>query len=278
MPSMNFRRSFLAAVLSLFLAQDVMNAQSDSARPEFDAASIKKADSDPRGAIFRSYPNKLVGTKIVPKLLIQHAYDIMPVQILNGPAWLDSERYDIDARTEHETTEKQSMRMLQTLLEDRFKLQAHREKREGAQLSLTVANGGIKLGPFKKDGCTVRSANTPISSDPSSLPICGMLRPGVHGMNQTWDSIGLSTTTLAATLTLMLGKLVVDKTGIVEPLGVFHMEFGPPRLTQAAEAPPEGFGPSIHTALQEQLGLKLVSTQDMIDVLIIDHVERPDAN
>jgi uncharacterized protein (TIGR03435 family) len=145
--------------------------------------------------------------------------------------------------------------MLQVLLEDRFKLRVHREMKEQQIYALTVAPGGLKLRPLK-EGCT-------------DVPLCGAIRPGANGPNRTMDAIGMHMDMLTKVLALILARPAVDKTGLTAAFDAFHLEYA---LGMSDT------GPSIFTALQERLGLKLESTKGPVEVLVIDHLEKPSSN
>jgi len=167
------------------------------------------------------------------------------------------------------------MPMLQALLEDRFRLKVHRETKEGSIFELTAAKGGSKLRPLQEGSCVAADPNSPPRPlAPAQKPPCGVLMPGANTANRTMtiDAVGAPIALLTRTLTLMLGRPVLDKTGIAGLLDAFHLEYV--REDAAADAT----GPSIFTSLQEQLGLKLEAAKGPVEVLVIDHVERPTEN
>ena len=192
--------------------------------------------------------------------------------ILGGPHWINSDIYEIDAKAEGTPSVAIMMGpMLQALLEDRFKLRIHREPREIPVYALKVAKGGFKLKPLKEGSCTT------ITAPPLGVPVpfrCGTFtdpRPGTlyfHGVSM--DIFAMD---------LFIDRPVIDKTGIA---GIFdfRLDYTP---DEATPTPPGALlddptGPSIFTAVEQQLGLKLEPAKGPGESLVIDHVERPSEN
>jgi uncharacterized protein (TIGR03435 family) len=228
--------------------------------------------------------------------LIKGAYGVFkngvpqPLQISGGPAWINSDHYDIEAKAEGGLRAEQMGPMIQSLLEDRFKLRVHREMRELPVYELTVAKSGLKLQPLK-EACISRDPMSPPSPPaPGQKPpnFCGTPRMRLKRQNVTWDLHAASMTDFSAYLNFParnLDRTVIDKTGVA---GIFdfHLEFTPDGATpffqgRGGPVPPtsadDPAGPSIFTALQE-LGLKLESAKGPVEFLVIDHVEKPSAN
>lgn len=173
--------------------------------------------------------------------------------------------------------------MLQTLLGDRFKLALHKATKELPIYKLTVAKDGFKLRLLKEGECIVFDpAHPPSSPGLTSSDFCGNLTTG----RGTFEGTSATMTDLALSLSQILGRTVVDGTGIA---GVFHirLKFAPEHATAGqSESPTKGDDdaplpddlPSIAVAVQEQLGLKLESTRGPVEVLMIDRVEKPSEN
>ncbi len=165
--------------------------------------------------------------------------------------------------------------MLQALLEDRFKLRVHRETREVSVYALTVAKGGPKLQPFKEDSCIPYDSMRPPAQDQKVPKFCGAVFtvPRAQGTNRAVEGLGSSLDEFSKMLGGFLDRPVISKTRIS---GVFdfHLEYATDDGPGAAPLD----GPSIFTAIQEQLGLKLEPTKGPDEFLVIDHVERPSAN
>ncbi len=213
------------------------------------------------------------------------------MQILGGPGWIDSDRYDIVAKAEGNPSRTQMYGpMLQALLEDRFKLKIHRETREVPVYFLTIAKGGPRLRASKAGSCITTDMNHPLPQATPGQPrprVCGSQVTGPDG---TFDMYGATIADLSIQLGIRLDRDVIDKTGIAGMFDI-HLEVSRADLalrflaggpTQSDPATPvladNSAGPSIFTALPQQLGLKLESAKGPVDVLVIDHMEQPTAN
>jgi len=180
--------------------------------------------------------------------LINAAWDLGPGQMSGGPAWLGSDRYDIVAKTSPNATQADLRIMLQALLAERFGLVTHRETKETAVYALVAPKGAAKLKPAAGD---------------QRLPV--IFAPPARLMGN-----GSSMPALALALTRPAGRKVVDRTDIA---GAFDFT-----LTWSADDGADG-APSLFTALQDQLGLKLEPQKGQSEILVVDHADRvPSAN
>jgi uncharacterized protein (TIGR03435 family) len=217
--------------------------------------------------------------------------------IEGGPGWVDSERYQITAKAEG-TPGQEMMRgpMLQALLEDRFKLKMRRESREVPAYALTVGKNGPKLQAAPEGGCQVLEFSrppAPPAPGEKPLPICTfrMLRAPKTDAPMEWDVHGGTLDDLARALGGDLDRIVINKTGIAGKFD-FHLQFsaddatvglnrlrGPdgPVVQPASPVDPAG-GPSIFTAIQQQLGLKLEPAKGPREFLVVEHAEKPTEN
>jgi uncharacterized protein (TIGR03435 family) len=279
----------LAAAILLGVTAFAVFGQQES-RPQFEAASIKPS-STRDSQMVRPLPGRLVANAGL-RLLIQNAYSLQPFQIVGEPNW--DERFEIDAKAADRSDRAQIFLMLQSLLEDRFHLRVHRETRELPVYALVAAKNGSKL-PRPKDGaCENPPADAPNEwaggrmqppgQAPASLPRCGQVRATIDVPGIVLQGGKASMAEFVRMLSLVMGRTVVDKTGVTDLFDV-RLAFLPDGSTPAVPPPPPGAlasldsqYPSIFTALQEQLGLRLESTKGPVDVLVIDHVERPSAN
>lgn len=241
--------------------------------PEFEAASIKKSPpGNLRGSTFEFLPGG--GLRIVNgtlKAILETAYSIREFQIIGGPGWMSSERYDIVARSADRphigtAEEIQGVRLrLQELLSQRFQLEVHRETRDLPEYALEVAKNGPKR--ITQDDIS-REARTGIERS------CGRM----IGTNTTMENLSLY---LARELDLP----VLDRTGLTGKYS-FQLEWTPqagpcsalPDDTNSSTAAGPSNAPSIFTALQEKLGLQLESVKGPVDSLVIDHAEKPSEN
>jgi uncharacterized protein (TIGR03435 family) len=260
--------------------------------PRFAVASIKRNPSTvplsagaPMGAGYRPGGRFVAGNAPVT-FLIQRAYDVQGFQVVGGPSWISADGYDIEAKPEGNTDQKQMWLMVQTLLADRFKLSMHQETRDLPVYDLQTAKGGPRLPAPEGRACSEVLTTLPQPGQPRPAPPCG---PGVvkSGTGRAMVGISVSMTAFAKMLSAILGREVIDKTGFTGRFGL-HLEFamddalaGPPNPTGPEASAPStdaGSRPSIFAAIQEQLGLKLESSKGPVDVFVIDHAERPTEN
>jgi uncharacterized protein (TIGR03435 family) len=275
------KRTIRTSMLLPFLA--CMLVAQDSAGPTFDVSSIKPGSLGLPGGMIRWNPGGAVRvTNMSLKELIEQAYGVHPFQISGGPAWLDSARYDVNAKPENPRQSRiERDRMLQSLLADRFQLTIHRETRELPVYALVLARKDGKLGPklteSKEGPCAVYD---PANPPPFSAIVCGTTKFNPSHGWLTITSLPLDSPT--KTLAQVLGRTVIDKTGLAGKYDM-HLEWGPEenqllQLPPGIPNPPPNDGPAIFVAVQEQLGLKLESQKGPVEVLVIDRAEKPSEN
>jgi uncharacterized protein (TIGR03435 family) len=167
--------------------------------------------------------------------------------------------------------------MLQSLLADRFKLSFHRETQQLPVYELTRAGVNTKLQQTKEGTCTVYELDAPPPSDASvrGTTSCGFLKTSLNGINRALDGKDVSMATLASNIGRSLRRAVIDKTGLTGTYDL-HLEWSEGPLN--ATNPDTLNRPSIFTAVTEQLGLKLESAKGPVEVIVIDHIERPSDN
>jgi uncharacterized protein (TIGR03435 family) len=223
-------------------------------RPSFEVASVKPSGPDDH-LRYRLQPGgRYIATGLTLKMLIGNAYSVPDFLISGGPGWRDSDKYNIEAKVGSPLppwpdSNKQLSLMFQSLLEDRFKLVVHREIREEPVYELVVARSGAKLKMASADE-----------------------RAGFEMTTGRIHSMAVPLEYLATNLGYLLGRQVMDKTGLT---GRYSYTI---TYTPEDAAPADAEGPSIFTAVQEQLGLKLESTKGRVELLMIDHAEKPSAN
>ena len=258
-----------------------------AARSRFEVASIKPSFS---GTIMnvRPLPGRLVADATL-QVLMQYAYGVQPFQLLGGPGWLTSDRYAIEGKADAAVNRDQLFLMLKALVEDRFQLETHRETRELPAFTLVAARGGLKLPAPKEGGCVESLADAAVEWAGGRMAVPGELPPAKSRCGSATATIDVSAhirggkiamPEFVRMLSLVLGRPVVDQTGFA-PLFDLQLDFVPDDTTPAMPPPPPGSGitgPSIATALQQQLGLRLESTKSPVDVIVVDHAERPAAN
>ena len=224
----------------------------------FEAASVKV--SVPGEEVrMRREPGRLAITNFPLRAIVRYAYDIEDIQIEGGPSWFNSDHWNIVATAGREISEAERRRMLQALLSDRFRITIRRDMKELPVYALVPAKNGSKLTPGT-EGDPER-----VEQDVSGT--------GFHHM--MGQSVSLST--IARVLTMPAGRIVIDRTGIK---GLFDYKLDwmpdPANMPSINGVKPEGSaeGPSIFTAVQEQLGLKLESTKGPVEILVVERAEK----
>ncbi len=242
----------LTAPLVLCVSQMIYGQS--ATRPQFEVASVKVSTTDPSFSAMNSGNGRLTAINVTLKRCITGAYGIGPNLIFGGPDWLDSDRFEITAKAEQPVGDRILMTMLQTLLAERFKLALHREEKPIEAYVLEVTKNAAKLE--KGDGLGAKTSTA---------------RGDIVATNATMDRF-------AEILSRQMDLPVVNHTGLD---GVFNLRLQWTPESAGPATPPEGAvieEPSIFTAIQEQLGLRLRAQKVPVEVLIIDHAERPSDN
>jgi len=257
----------LMATVGLGQSPDV----DSSARPEFEVASIRPDNGQMNVQLLWLPGGRLSASGITATLLIGVAYSVKDFQIFGGPSWTGRDQYSIDAKpgvasrkgpilslylTRQQRESEEGKLRIQSLLAERFQLRIHRETREEQVYSLIVAKNGPKLQKSKFD---------------DGAPENGVPGLQMHPYQLTGTKVSIHY--LAEELSRRLSRDVIDQTGLDGEYD-FNLRWVPD--VGDGDSLPDG--PSIFTALQEQMGLKLESSKSPVDVLVIDHVERPSAN
>jgi uncharacterized protein (TIGR03435 family) len=248
----------LAKLLLLGLLVSRLAHAQTSAPATFDVATIRVTGPSSDGHTHINYPpgDRFSATNITLLALMQWAYNMPEKQILDGPAWLASTRFDFQAKADpdqiKDLTPEQDRdlkrRMVQALLAERFHLAVHQETRTLPAYDLILAKGGSKLQLPKSNGKSIGTGRTHFNGE------------------------GLTMTLIAEELARITGRVVVDKTNLAERYDL--------KLQWASDDAPatDNSAPSLFTAVQEQLGLKLEPAKEAAPVLVIDHVDLPTAN
>jgi bla regulator protein BlaR1 len=295
--------ALVAAVAPLRASMPVGVQAGDAApkRPAFAVVSIRKNTSGTDGPFsFRLLPGgRIVGVNQTVRRLIMFAHVLRPQQLAGGPDWLDRDRFDIVAQAETEIPPSPpggpagpAMLMMQQLLADRFNLVMHTEKRELPIYALTLARGAGQLGPrirpAQTDCATVMAAILKSAAPGGGPPVPPRLadgRPACGATQSTGRMLagGTTLTMLADNLSGQVGRIVEDRTGLTGAFD-FDLEFapesaGPPAAGAANDAAQTSSDrPSLFTALEEQLGLRLQPLRAPVDVLVIDRLDPPTEN
>ncbi len=248
----------------IVFAQKPVFAQQSSATA-FEVASIRPARPGTPWTIRFSAGGRIDAHGVSLRQLIQEAWHVRVFQISGGPAgvnseWMNSDRYDIAAKADGNPPEAQIRLLTRTLLADRFKLALHTERKEFDVYTLVVAKNGPKL----------KAAAGAQESSPPGLWIRGAGR--LVGIAASIDQLAESLSDKLLNGSPMLDRPVFNGTGLTGAYD-FSLEWAPDSDGKSLPA-----GPSIFSALPDQLGLKLESSKKPIEMLVIDHAEKPDAN
>ena len=245
------RITVIAAVLGTAALLAQTPAASPPQRLTFEVASIKRSKSEMPGPIWTGPPGRWQMINGPVASLIWTAYDTPVFELPGAPAWVHAERYDVVATHDANATREATTEMLRSLLADRFKLAVHYEKQNRPVYALVVARPG-RLGP----------GLTPSTLDCSAKDAaCGMsLGGGV--LRAVGQPLGILSSAGRPD-----GRVIVDKTGLT---GRYDFT-----LRYRLQPGPNDDTPSIFTAVEEQLGLKLVPDTSPLDVVMVDHIERP---
>lgn len=243
------------------------------AKPEFEVATIKPSDPNRPGWGITVNPSGVFRTlNTTLNDLIKFAYAMHPKQVINVPAWADTDKFDIEAKPDKPgmPSVDQMKEMLQKLLVDRFSLTSHKDNRELSAYAITVVKSGVKI---KKE----ENATVPV--------------PGFGGMPQRgFRTFNATLAEFASVLQAQFMDLpVVDQTGLGDTRYTFILKFtpdpgmrpfggaAPPPQAQPAAADADA-PPDLYAAMEQQLGLRMQKTKAPVDVMIIDKIEKPSAN
>jgi uncharacterized protein (TIGR03435 family) len=294
-----FRTAALVASMAGGAALAAQAPQPPADPPAFEVASIKPNNSGDGRIMMQNQPGRYIATNVTLRLLIRNAYQLQDFQITGGPNWLATDHFDINAKVPDEfraigppapgSGPGPLQLMIRTLLTERFKLVAHTETRDSPIYAMILARADGKLGPGLKKS----------SVDCAAIFAAGRARGGAMPPPQPGERMqcgmrvgpgnlmggGALMPQFATTLGMFAGRIVVDRTGLEGPYDV-DLTWTPDQMPQRPPGAPEGpaqfngvaidpNGPSLFTAVQEQLGLKLDSQRGPVEVMIIDRAEKP---
>jgi uncharacterized protein (TIGR03435 family) len=257
----------MRALLVVALAGAVVHGQAPpTSNPVFEVASVKPNKSADQRVMMVAEPNgRFTATNIKLPFLIRTAYQLQDNQIVGGPSWLNSDRFDIVAKAEDDQYPGDLLARMRSLLADRFKLTSHSETRELPVYALVLMRNYGTLGP------RLRLTECP---QPPRAP-CANVSNGAGRL--TLRAAPFSQ--IVQFLSPSVNRVVVDRTNLTGSFDL-DLEWTPDQLPQAppgssAVSPVDPDRPSIFTAVREQLGLRLEASRASVDVLVIDRVERP---
>ena len=262
--------SLVASCAALAEAQAVapadLPAMPANADPAFEVATIKPSDtSAPHGTFFTTRGRYVIAYNISVRGLIEYAYGVHSKQIVDGPAALLDVHYDIEGvpDVEGRPNHTQSRLLFRKLLESRFKLISHRETREMPAYAIEVVKGGPKIAR------TTRQPGDRLMFSYTNAVVLTVRNASMsdfaHGMQEAF-----------------LDKPVVDETGLKDRYD-FELKWTPDESQRNIQLPAQSrqdanAPPGLYTAIQEQLGLKIESTKAPVEVLVIDHLDKPSEN
>lgn len=295
-----------ALAVGAFMVRATAQTPAPNPLPTFEVASVKPNKSGDGFIRFGFQPGGRFTAQNAPFIeLVRFAFAVQPFQIEGGPAWIRSDRFDVTAKADSAIPPVAPGQlgpiqfMMQSLLAERFKLKARRETKEMPIYALVLARSDGRLGKQierSKVDCEALAAargrsgmdvargggpgrgGPPSPPAPGERPQCGMfMGPGPMGVRLAAG--GVTMAQVAQTLSQRVNRVVVDRTGLTG-LYEFDLEFtpdqAPPPGALTGQAPPfDPNGPSVFTALQEQLGLKLDAQRGPVEMLVIDSVEPP---
>jgi uncharacterized protein (TIGR03435 family) len=295
-----------AAGFARAAAQDAPPADAEA---RFEVASIRGADISARlagaggGPVppigVRTLPNGMNATLATVRMLLMSAYQLRDYQVIGGPGWMNSDRFDISARAAGEVPPAVARQMLKNLLNDRFKLKARTETREADVYALVLAHPDGRLGPgLKRTSAecevTLEARKKGVAAPPSGPPdlqairkqtFCGMSIMGSSASGASNYSMGA--VTLDRLVNQIAGEVrgpVVDRTGLTGLFDILLEYMSQSRQLQAAptvtapDLTKDAAPPAMRDALREQLGLRLETEKGSLEVLVIDSLERPSEN
>jgi uncharacterized protein (TIGR03435 family) len=253
--------------------------------PAFDAASVRPSRSKAAGGDLLYQPGgRFVASYVTVADLIVEAYDVEAFRVVGGPEWIRTDQFDVQARSGADVTMDEVRLRLRTMLADRFKLRVRMESRDVPIYALVAARADRRTGPGLQPASPAACQNAPpAGAAPGTLPTCGRLFTNPNRVGGR--SVPLSL--LATRLSPIAGRVVVDRTGLT---GLYDLDASwglteAQVILMAAQMPPgvkppvfDPNKPSMSTALDEQLGLRLESTTGPADVVIVERVERPTEN
>lgn len=272
------RKVLILVAIALTVAQ--------TPRPEFDAASVKVNAARDGLTRIATLPNRLSAVNATLHMLVRYAFNVPDYRLSGGPNWMDTDRFDVEGAAGRTAEFDEVRAMTRTLLEDRFLLRSHVEQRDQPIFVLTVARRDGKLGDqLSPAGAECKPVTPLLGPQPPPPPPPPGVAPRVPGCPSLFGLGGISArkipmSLLISNLSSYLNRHIVDRTNLT---GMFDLDlrWTPDQLPQGPPGAPvrimpfDPNGPSLSTALQEQLGLKFESERGAVDVVVIDSVEKP---
>lgn len=261
----------------------------DAPPTAFEVVSIKPRVGEPPRGVGSASPDRYENPDTTAMFLIRYAYDLFQYQVVGGPDWIDATRWEVSAKAPAPVPRAAMRQLVRRMLEERFALKAHTEMRELPIYNLVLTRSDARLGPnitpASVDCTPFLTGQRPMQESPrdpqDGFPLCssgasfsssGLLTPRLNGQPLAGG--------LIRTLEAALQRRVVDKTGLTGNYDIEMTYVDENLLARAASlgGGQPGDGPSLFTALQEQLGMKLESARGPVEVLVVDSVSEPTTN
>jgi len=251
------------------------------ARPVFEVASVKRSyQTEAHGAtIMHEFSNGRVNVEANTISLIQAAYGVRNDQLSGGPGWIFNDYYSVIAKAERPVGASEMWPMMVPLLEERFHLKVHREKRQVLVYKLSAASGGLKL----KEGACVSWAERgpePAYARGATRPLpCGRLIAYLVEQGTAIEVVGgkVSMPSLAEFLTRQWGRLVIDETGYKGTFDI-HLKVSSDDWHHGVSSNPDPSGLPTASGAMRELGIKVELVKGPVETLVIDSIERPNPN
>ncbi|HEY4084596.1 MAG TPA: TIGR03435 family protein [Bryobacteraceae bacterium] len=260
-----FRPMIVACLASQFVC-----AQPQSATARFDVISIKKGDGVTMSANPPIKGGRIKFTDVTLVDILSVAYPVDVLHMFGGPAWVSSEKYDVEAITDDVAVSTgRYHQMLRTMLAERFMLALHQETRQEPIYVLEADSKGVKLKPTPPGGCVVLPVG---AAPPPKTAICN----DFSGSRTHLEGTGLTMAKFADILSYIVGRRVSDNTGLTARFNI-RFDYTPGNAVAVDQVGASDSPPSIFAVLG-QLGLRLRSEMGPVPVLFIDHVEQPSGN
>ena len=281
--SLTTRTRVIAAAIVLLAAAASAALRAQAPPPAFEVASVKSNKTGERRVMMRTEPGgRFTASNVTLRDVVREAYRLLPSQLTGEPDWMSADRFDIVAKAEGNIEESffadplagpsRLQLMLRSLLADRFKLVAHEETRELPLYAMTMARSDRRVGPGLRP--STRDCSSGGAAPAADGFDCGL---SITPLKISGRSVPLSQ--LASGVGGMVQRTITDRTGLA---GRFDIELsytpellGGPEAAKVSAAGGDPNGPSIFTAIQEQLGLKLESARGPVKVVVVDSVQHP---
>jgi uncharacterized protein (TIGR03435 family) len=284
LPKLSLARklTLAAAGLAAVVVPIAIGQQTPAPRPEFEVATIKPNTKGGPGIMTRRpVPGRWESENTPLSFLILHAWNARRFQLVGGPEWTRSERFDIQASVPLPATGQQVQLMLQRLLEDRFQLKIERAQREQPVYILQPARQGLKIRPIAPGSCIMIGPDGQFPEQEEGKPVPPQCGGTGYGPSQITGN-GITMAEFARLLEEVMQRPVIDRTGLTDLYNIKIKWMADESTPGPMGGPPTAKdtepGPSIFTVLQEELGLRLEASRAPAEVLVIQSAERPSEN